>query len=424
MKKYSLLLFFLFASLLSFHLNAEPDISTLKTGTMEVDKTILVTFVDRTISRKPIASLTGSYSHSTSYQSSTWSRNITNRLANQYQLKRIFEWPMTALGVQCVVFKVSDDKSVDDILETLAKDEQVKSAQRMKVFHMYAATPRYKDPYYKLQTNVHKLRLEDAHRLATGKNIKIALIDTGVDFQHPDLEGQIIPDNNFAFDISESFTDDLHGTAVAGIIAAHANNGIGIVGVAPNAQLYAIKACWPQRHGHIRASCNTLTLALAINRAIKMNVDILNLSLGGPKDPLIAQLINAAVAKGIVIIASDPGIDHPQERFPAKMASVIGVGMAKYPTTTEKTIENYTITAPGNEILTTLPQATYDFISGCSFAAAHITGIVALLLEIDPNLSQSRISNLLKTANRIIVNNSNVVVDAYTLTSKVKKLSL
>jgi len=358
-------------------------------------RTILVGFVDRSITRPPMASLTRSYRHNNNYKSSTWSRNIATSLAEEFHLKNISEWPMTEIGIHCIVYEVPEEMSVNEVLDALAKDKRVEIAQPMRVYDLQKTTISYKDPYYSLQINVQHLRLPEAHRLATGKNVKIALVDTGVEYNHPDLAGQISPDENFTGETSKEVSGDLHGTAVAGVIAAKANNGIGIVGVAPDAEVVAIKACWARNGDMLPSSCNTFTLALAINRAIKIGADILNLSLSGPPDPLVGLLIKAAIAKGIIVIAADPVQRSIDMRFPASMDRVIAAHMA-----TDQSILKNSIPAPGVDVLTTVPKSTYDFISGCSLAAAHITGIVALLLELNPDLSSYDILKLLKATQR------------------------
>ncbi len=369
---------------------AETDIQQM---TAKADRTILVTFVDRGIMRSPFSSLTTGYRPSNNYKTSTWSRNTATRLSADYQLKNIDAWAVTELGVQCVVFEFSDTRSMEEILTLLAKDPQVEMVQPMGVFKTHATKSKRKDPYSKFQTGVQSLQLEQVHRITTGKNIKIALIDTGVELNHPDLAGQISTTGDFTKEHAKQFSTDLHGTAVAGIIAAIKNNGIGGVGVAPDAEVLALKACWLQQ-GMTHATCNSFTLALAINKAIKMDVDILNLSLGGSSDPLVDRLIDKAIEKGIIVVAADPGLYRSEERFPASKKNVISVQLSRKQSET-KSLDNNTIIAPGIDILTTIPTATYDFLTGSSFSAAHVSGIAALLLELKPDLTPQAIMNLL-----------------------------
>src|SRR5258705_9176099 len=138
---------------------------------------------------------------------------------------------------------------------------------------------------------------------ATGRGIRVAVIDTGGDRSHPDLRGRIDTARNFVSDDAR-FDSDIHGTAVAGIIAANADNGIGIVGLAPDAGLLVLKACWQHAIDDVRAQCNTFTLAKALTFAIDQRADIINMSLGGPNDPLLGLLIEIALTRGIIIVAA------------------------------------------------------------------------------------------------------------------------
>jgi subtilisin family serine protease len=235
-----------------------------------------------------------------------------------------------------------------------------------------------------------------AHGRATGQDITIGMIDTGVDLEHPDLAGQVSKNQNFAEDISASFSTDKHGTAVAGVMVAKRDNAKGIIGVAPNATLVALKACWPDKTDAIEAACNSLTLALAVNTAIKTGVDVLNMSLTGPQDPLLAVLLNKAMAKGIIIVAADAGSADSSENFPASLKDVISVQPIKQ---TDSALGS--ITAPGDKILTTLPHGTYDFISGSSIAAAEVSGVVALLLELRPDLTLAEVHTILQKSKLI-----------------------
>jgi subtilisin family serine protease len=297
---------------------------------------------------------------------------------------------MTEVGVHCVVYQLAAEASMSNALERLSKDDRVDIVQNMNVFKTKAHYDN--DPYFKLQTNLQQMQIGLAHGRATGRDITIGMIDTGVDLEHPDLVGQISKNQNFAKDISASFSTDIHGTAVAGVMVAKRDNAKGIIGVAPNAKLVALKACWPDTKDAIEAVCNSFTLALAVNTAIKVGVDVLNMSLTGPQDPLLTILLNKAMAKGIIVVAADTGSVGD---FPASLKDVISVQSIKQPVAGSTSLVE-SISAPGDKILTTLPHGTYDFISGSSIAAAEVSGVVALLLEINPSLTLAEVHTILQ----------------------------
>jgi len=108
-------------------------------------------------------------------------------------------------------------------------------------------------------------------------------------------------------------------------LSARPDNGTGIAGIAPDAEVYALRACWPDKPGSLAAHCNSFTLALALDQAIRLDSRIVNLSLSGPEDPLLRQLIEKALAKGIIVIAAVPGKDQIGG-FPANIPGVIAVG--------------------------------------------------------------------------------------------------
>ena len=357
------------------------------------DRLLVVAFTDHTInSLKGTASPT-SYRRRGAYQSSSWSERISNQIAEDYALEKMTEWPMTAVGVHCVVYRVADKALVPDTINRLAQDERVEIVQPMNVFKTKANF--HNDPYFKLQSNLQKMQIIQAHGKATGQKVIIGMIDTGVDIDHPDLSGQISNNENFAKDISESFSSDKHGTAVAGVMVARKDNAKGIVGVAPNAKIFALKACWPDKADSIEAKCNSYTLALAVNSAVNAGINVLNMSLTGPKDPLLTLLLKKAIDKGIIVIASDTGSEQSADNFPASLKGVISVQSIQQGSPGSVFISE-TISAPGDKVLTTLPYGTYDFISGSSIAAAEVSGIVALLLEIKPDLTVSEVHRILQ----------------------------
>lgn len=336
-----------------------------------------------------------------------WS-GTTFELEQIYRLRRIFAWTMVSLGEQCIVFEIPRDRSQEEILRRLRADPRVGTAQPIATFDALAGGPPYNDPYSRLQSSIQALTLDKAHRLATGKGVRVAVIDTGVDVDHPDLQGRVTRVGNFVERGEQGFTSDVHGTAVAGVIAAATNNQVGIVGVAPQAEIYALKACWPKGPGTREAVCDSYTLARATDFAIAQGAQVLNFSLAGPHDPLLARLIGAALQRGIVVVAADAG--DGRRSFPASMQGVIGVrglGQAEGAALPRAGPEG--LGAPSTDILTTVPHGSYDFFTGSSLAAAQVSGIAALLLEHEPHLAPARLADLLRRTSR---RNSPAQVDA------------
>jgi hypothetical protein len=368
-----------------------PELSSLF-NPADAEHLLLVGFEDQSIGRPSIITSASSYRRRGSYQSSTWSKRISDQIAEDYHLQKLAEWPMTEVGVHCVVYRVPSLDSVPEKIQEMDGDKRISVVQKMHLFKTRSYGQN--DPYFKLQSNIKLMKIDEVHAKTTGQNVTIGMIDTGVDSTHPDLAGQITRNENFAAEVSPSFASDKHGTAVAGIMVAKKNNGTGIIGVAPDAKLVALKACWPDSQDSITSVCNSYTLALAVNTAIKAGVKILNMSLTGPHDTLLEILLNKAIKKGIIVVAADTGLNKEDENFPASMKNVISV-QAIGQTKDEDPVENQPVTAPGDKILTTLPHGTYDFISGSSMAAAEVSGIVALMLELKPDLGVEEIKSVL-----------------------------
>ena len=372
------------------------------------DHLLLIGFPDQSINRVQGASST-SYRRRGGYQSSGWSQRITQQIAEDYHIQKLTEWPMSEVGVHCVVYQVPTGASVAEIMQKLSQDSRVSIVQNMHLFKTKAH--QYNDPYFKLQANLQQMQISQAHGKTTGRNITIAMIDTGVDLTHPDLIDQITQNKNFASGISPDFSNDKHGTAVAGIMVARKDNGTGIIGIAPDAKLIALKACWPQQTDSMEAVCNSFTLALAVNSAIQSGAKILNMSLGGPQDAFLELLLNKAIEKGMIVIAANTGLAREDENFPASLKNVISVQALKQP---DQRPQLPTITAPGEKILTTLPHGTYDFISGSSIAAAEVSGIIALLLELKPDLSFAETRSILQKSELPATNHSFSGINANT----------
>jgi subtilisin family serine protease len=230
-------------------------------------------------------------------------RRVAAALAEKHGLALLTEWPMPAVGLDCYVLAVPDGRLADDVAGALSQEAGVDWAQAMNTFRPLG----HDDPLFTLQPAAAAWRLDALHRAATGRDVRIAVIDSGVQLDHPDLAGQVASSANLVAD--RPFVGELHGTAVAGVIAARADNRIGIAGVAPGARLLALRAC--AERSATDTSCSTLGLALALSAAIERDAQVINLSLGGPPDRLVRRLIDAALARRIAVVAA---VDRAAER--------------------------------------------------------------------------------------------------------------
>lgn len=322
-------------------------------------------------------------------------------IATSYRLRMLAAWDMESIGQRCIVYEVPPWLPFDTTLDELAADPRIDLAQPVQRFRTGAreASPTRagaRDPYRHLQHAADSLGLERAHRHATGRGVRLAVIDTGVDVAHPDLAPNLELARDFVAP-PVSFTRDIHGTAVSGVIAAAAND-VGILGVAPHCRLLALKACWPEATASRAATCDSYTLALALDSAIVEAVQVVNLSLGGPPDPILGRLVAEAVARGILVVAADGG---PGADFPATAPGVLAVRAQPASGTVTLVDESSArISAPGDSVLSTAPGGGFDFFSGASIAAAHVAGLAALLLERRPDLSPSTVARVLLRASQ------------------------
>lgn len=338
------------------------------------------------------------YDAASRYQVSPAARRDVDGIAQRYGLRQLAAWPIELLGVHCIVFEVPGDRPVDAVLLQLAADPRVESAQPLRTFRTQAvarpAAP-YDDPYLGLQENLAAMQVEEAHRWSRGRGVRVAVIDSGVDDSHPDLAHRVVLERDLT-GLGATGRFETHGTAVAGVIAADAGNGQGIVGIAPEASVLALRACWQVVAAEERAAgsvCNTFTLAQALTLAISERADVINMSLSGPSDPLLGRLVQRALALGKVVVGAMP--EDERDAFPASLPGVIAVASAEAGKVSNDIELLY---APGRNVLTLRPAARYDFEDGSSMAAANVSGVVALLLAVKRNLTAAEIRGLLQNA--------------------------
>ena len=313
-------------------------------------------------------------------------RRIAEALAAKFNLRVVDDWPMPSLEVDCFVMEAPEGVAMGQLVADMARDTRVESVQSVNVFHLLA----HNDPLFPLQPTAQAWHLAEIHRWTTGKNVRVAVIDSAVELDHPDLIGQVAIARNFV-DGTDAVAE-MHGTAVAGIIGARADNGVGIVGVAPQAALMALRACWQASADSNVASCSSFTLAKALQFALDHDAKVVNLSLGGPRDRLLGRLLDVAMARGVVIVAAtDP---HSTDGgFPASVPGVLAVAADG-----AHDLSPAILVAPGHDIPTTLPGQRWGLVSGSSFAAAQVAGLVALLFDLAPDQPPQQIHAALTTS--------------------------
>jgi subtilisin family serine protease len=325
-------------------------------------------------------------------------------IEREYALSEVDRWPIRSLAVFCIVYRVAGDRDRDEILAKLHADRRIESAQPLNRFETAAGPePAYNDRYAPLQYGLEAMGIAAAHRYSRGAGVRIAVVDGPADVEHEDLRGRIVRAESFVDGKHEAIAE--HGTAVASLIAANANNAKGIVGVAPDAQIEMFVACWNEP-GSAHAVCNSFTLAKALDALLAEPPDIINMSLVGPDDPLLERLLNRAHDAGAILVAADAEEDSAGGDFPASMATVIGVASAgrrpqvlpaKFPPATRAGIFS-----PGNHVMVALPHDEYDFRSGSSLAAAQVSGVVALLLAVSPHVPPDTVRALLAESQKTV----------------------
>lgn len=339
---------------------------------------------------------------------------VATDLTQRPDVELAAQWPLTEIDWQCLVLSVPSTGARDDLLERLRTDRRLALVQPMQVFDL-AQRPG-SDPLLPLQTGFRQIAAGAAHAVSTGRGVRVAVIDSGVAATHPDLVDQVVVWRDMTGDPtvpSAGLADRVtvaaaprhgiaglaqderalrvgapHGTAVAGVIAAEAGNGIGIAGVAPDADVIALQACWEQ-DDEPGGRCSSFTLGRALNVALAAESDIINLSVHGPADPVLTRLLDEAERRSVIVVGVETG--SASAAFPASHPAVVAVSAVGDAPAADDAV----VLAPGRDIFTTAPANGYTEQSGGSMAAAHVTGVVALLRQLDPTLGPATARALL-----------------------------
>ena len=295
---------------------------------------------------------------------------VARRVARRYGLTLLNNWPMPMIGVDCFVMAVPDNRSTSEASASVSRDAEVSWAEPITLYMARGSPGGHNDALFAAEPAANEWHLADLHRMASGRGTRVAVVDSGIDGSHPDLSGQLLINRNFVS--GQSLVAEQHGTAVAGIIAAKADNHVGIAGIAPGARLLGLRACWQARGPTV---CDTLSLAKALYFAVENRADVINLSLSGPDARLLRELIGVALGRRVAVVgAFDPKL--PGGGFPASISGVIAVSASSLAPSLARVY-----TAPGRDVPTTEPGGRWFIVNGSSFAAAHVSGLIALLRE-------------------------------------------
>lgn len=242
--------------------------------------------------------------------------------------------------------------------------------------------------------------------------VSVAVIDSGLDIKHNDLNRRIRADGyNFYNDNNNVFDETGHGTKVAGVIAAEYGNGIGVTGIAGPFDVKVL----PLKVFGATSKTKVSYIVAAIDYALSRDIDVINLSFGGPiKSDIENNALQRAIAAGITVVAAagNEGEKGNQEFYPASYDNVISVGGVDELNRHVKSSnfsEKISLVAPGTFIYTTLPYNQYGFGEGTSFSAPIVAGTAAILKSLQPEKTPQQIKKLLQDTSTPLIDSGNIV---------------
>jgi subtilisin family serine protease len=252
----------------------------------------------------------------------------------------------------------------------------------------------------------------------TGQNIIVAVVDTGVDYTHPDLDSNIWRNNGEVFgngvdDDRNGYIDDVigwdfvnsdnnpmdedtHGTHVAGTIAAE-NNGFGVTGVAYNGKIMPVRVLGEN-------GGTNEWVARGIRYAADNRANVINLSLGGSYSQIVIDAVRYATQKGAIVVMAAGNESEAQPGYPASIAAEVGITVGAIdPNLYMGTFSNWAgadpdmayVVAPGVGVYSTVPGGRYDSYDGTSMAAPHVAGVAALMLSANRNLTPTQVRQIM-----------------------------
>jgi subtilisin family serine protease len=309
--------------------------------------------------------------------------------AQDHRLARLGIHPLPAINAVMYRFRITDRRLVPAVMGSMQGDARAAAVQPNFIYVLQDAGAAHASTGDAMQYVVSKLHLPQAHDLATGEHVMVAVIDSGIDSSHPELQGAVA--GRFDTFKGDSAAQP-HGTAMASAIAAHGR----LIGVAPAAHILAVRAFDAAPAG---AHATTTRILDALQWIAGSGARVVNMSFTGPADASVHEMITSIRRKGLVLVAA-AGNDGPQAppAYPAAYPEVIAV------TATDADdrllgVANHgsyvAVAAPGVDIFVAAPGGAYDFTTGTSVATAHVSGIAALLIARNPGLTPEAVESIL-----------------------------
>ena len=288
------------------------------------------------------------------------------------------------------IFK-SESKSPDELMQYFNQNPNVSFTEP----HYIYINNQINDTYYgSYQWNLPAIGTEDGWKVTRGsKKVKIAVVDTGVDLDHPDLTGRLTKGYNALANNDKPEDDNGHGTHVAGIIASETNNGKGVAGITWYNPIIPVKVLDSKGTG------GSFNVAKGIRWAVDHGANVINLSLGNYQSSAVtAKAIDYAQKKDVVVISAVGNDNTSQPSYPAAYPGVLGVAAVDWDGNRAK-FSNYgdyvDVAAPGVEIASTYYKAQYASLSGTSMAAPHVSALAGLIRSVDPKLKNTEVMDII-----------------------------
>jgi subtilisin family serine protease len=312
-----------------------------------------------------------------------------DQIARRNRLTRLELRDFTMTRRRLARLRINDGRPVANVIRSLQADARILGAQPNYLYALEQGGAAAADP---TQYALGKMRLPEAHAIAKGATVRVAVIDTLIDASHPDLAGTVAA----SFDATGMRDKPhMHGTAIAGVIAAHGK----LTGAAPAVAILGVTAFSAKS-----SRGSSMDVLKGLEWAATSKANVVNMSFAGPSDSELQLMIEAVRRSGIILIAA-AGNAGPKSRplYPAAYPDVIAVTATDIDDGLFEHANRGThiaVEAPGVAILVAAPNEGYQMQSGTSFAAAQVSGVAALLLERNNKLDLEAIRRILTATAR------------------------